>query len=204
MSPRKYDQHLRAESAEETRRRILEAVAAELRATPTEPVSLDRVARRARVARSTIYLAFGSRAGLFDAFAEDLWARTGLADLTRAVEHPDAREHLRGGVRASCEMYAAERDLYRVLFAMAQLDPESVGGAIGKKEGNRAGGMEYLARRLGEQDLLRPDVTHDDAVRVLWTLCSFEAFDLLATGRDLTAGAVADLLITTAERTLLR
>jgi hypothetical protein len=64
--------------------------------------------------------------------------------------------------------------------------------------------MEYLARRLTEQELLRPDATYDEAVRVLWTLCSFEAFDLLATGRDLTTDAVADLLITTAERTLLR
>src|SRR5690242_4104184 len=102
VSARRYEQRLRAETAEATRRRVLDAVASELRSAPTEPVSLDRVARRARVARSTIYLVFGSRAGLFDAFAEDLWARSGLADLTRAVEHPDAREHLRGGIRASC------------------------------------------------------------------------------------------------------
>jgi AcrR family transcriptional regulator len=204
MSARRYEQRLRAEAAEATRRRILDAVASELRATPTEPVSLDRVARRARVARSTIYLVFGSRAGLFDAFAEDLWARTGLADLTRAVEHEDAREHLRGGIRASCEMYAAERELYRVLFAMSKLDPDSVGGAIEKKERNRAGGMEYLARRLAEQDCLRADVTSDDAVRILWTLCSFDAFDSLATQSDLPAAEVAQLLVTTAERTLLR
>ena len=32
----------------------------------------------AKVARSTIYVVFGSRAGLFDAFAKDLWDRTGL------------------------------------------------------------------------------------------------------------------------------
>ena len=100
-------------------------------------------------------------------------------------------------------MYAAERESYRVLFAMAQLDPDSVGGAIGKKESNRAGGMEYLARRLAEQDYLRPDVTEADAVQVLWVLASFESFDLLATGRGLPTGDVADLLITTVERTLL-
>ena len=76
---RKYEQQLRAESAEETRRRILDAVARRLREAPTEPVSLDQVAKLARVARSTIYLIFGSRAGLFDAFTEDLADRTGSA-----------------------------------------------------------------------------------------------------------------------------
>jgi AcrR family transcriptional regulator len=204
MPPRKYEQRLRAESAEATRRRILDAVADELRAHPTEVVSLDRVAQRARVARSTVYLVFGSRAGLFDAFAEDLWDRSGLAGLTDAVAHPDAREHLRGGIRASCEMYTAERHLYRVLFAMAQLDPASVGGAIAKKEANRAGGMEYLAARLAEQGYLRDGVDVDEAVRVLWVLASFETYDLLATGRDLDVDATVDTIIAMAERSLLR
>jgi AcrR family transcriptional regulator len=204
MAARKYEQRLRAESAEATRRRILDAVAHELRASPTEPVSLDRVAQHARVARSTVYLVFGSRAGLFDAFAEDLWERSGLADLTEAVAHADAREHLRAGIRASCEMYAAERDLYRVLFAMARLDPESVGGAIAKKETNRAGGMDYLARRLADQGYLRADVDFDEAVRVLWVLASFETYDLLATGRKLGVDAAADTIIAMAERALLR
>ena len=98
---RRYEQRLRAESAEDTRRRILDAVRQRLHEAPTEPLSLDQVARLAKVARSTIYVAFGTRAGLFDAFTEDLWRRAGLAELTEAVAHPDAHEHLRGGIRAS-------------------------------------------------------------------------------------------------------
>src|SRR3954452_23953805 len=101
MTVRRYEQRLRAENAEETRRRILDAFAEQLGRAPTEPVSLDQVARRARVARSTIYTAFGSRAGLFDAFVDDLWSRTGLASLTAAVDTPDAHAHLRGGIAAA-------------------------------------------------------------------------------------------------------
>ena len=78
MTTRKYEQRLRAESAEDTRRRILDAVYERIRAAPSEPVSIDRVARAARVARSTVYLVFGSRAGLFDAVAEDLFERGGF------------------------------------------------------------------------------------------------------------------------------
>ncbi len=84
---------------------------------------------------------FGSRAGLFDAFADDLWERSGLAELTAAVADPDVRVHLRRGIRAGCRMMAADLDVFRVLFSMAQLDPDSVGGAVHRKEENRRGGM---------------------------------------------------------------
>jgi AcrR family transcriptional regulator len=204
MVSRKYEQRLRADNADETRRRILDAVYQRLRDAPTEPVSLDQVAALARVARSTIYLVFGSRAGLFDAFTEDLWARTGLGALTEAVAVPDAREHLRGGIAAANRMYAAERDIYRVLHSMAQLDPDSVGGAVRKMDQERKGGMAHLARRLGAAGLLRPDVSVADATNVLWMLCSFESFDLLHTGRRLSVNATTALLVTTAERALYR
>ena len=203
MAGRAYEQRLRAVSAEHTRRRILDAVYQRLREAPTEPVSLDQVARLARVVRSTIYLVFGSRAGLFDAFTEDLWARSGLPALTEAVANPNAREHLRGGIAAATRMYAADRDVYRVLHSMAQLDPDSVGGAVVKMNKERSGGMAHVARRLSDDGLLRSDVTVDDATNVLWMLCSFESFDSLHTGRGLSVDDTIDTIVTTAERTLL-
>jgi AcrR family transcriptional regulator len=201
---RKYEQRLRAETADETRRRVLDAVAQRLRDAPTEPVSLGEVARLAKVARSTIYLVFGSRAGLFDAFTEDLWERTGLPALTQAVAHPDARQHLRGGIAAATRMYAADRDIYRVLYSMARLDPDSVGGAVQKMEQERTGGMAHLARRLAEDGVLRDDVTVDEAADVLWVLCSFESFDLLHTGRGLSVDEAIETIVTMAERSLCR
>ena len=204
MATRKYQQRLRAEAASQTRQRILEALADRLRAAPTEPLSLDKIADHAGVARSTIYTAFGSKAGLFDAFTTALWERTGLADLSAAVEVPDARDHLRRGIHAACRMYAGDIEVYRVLFSMARLDPDSVGGAVEAKEQNRRGGMEYLARRLDEQGALRPDVTPEHAADLLWMLCSFEAFDLLHTGRSLSVDAAAETLADTAARALCR
>jgi AcrR family transcriptional regulator len=91
MGTRKYEQRLRAETAEETRRHILDAVYERLRAAPAQPVSVEQVARTARVARSTVYLIFGSRAGLFDAVAKDLMERGGFDRVVTAVAHPDAR-----------------------------------------------------------------------------------------------------------------
>ncbi len=203
MTTRRYEQKLRADAAEETRRRILDGVAQRLREAPTEPLSLDQVARIARVARSTIYLVFGSRAGLFDAFVDDLWARTGLPALTLAVSDSDAGTHLRAGIAAASRMYAADRDVYRVLFSMAQLDPRSVGGAVQKMENERAGGMAYLARRLDEDALLRDGLTVDTATDMLWVLLSFDALDLLLTGRGMDVDAAIEVLINMAERMLL-
>ena len=106
MAKRRYEQRLRAETAEETRRRILDAVYERLREAPSQPVSVDRIARMAGVARSTVYLVFGSRAGLFDALGDDLLRRDAYERLLEAVAHPDARESLRRGMRAGCEMFA--------------------------------------------------------------------------------------------------
>jgi AcrR family transcriptional regulator len=201
---RKYEQQIRAETAEETRRRILDAVAQRMREAPAEPLTLDQVAKLARVARSTIYLIFGSRPALFDAFAKDLTARTGIAGLTEAVAHRDARRHLREGVAAACRMYAQDLAVYRVLFTMNHLDPASLDGAVEKMEQNRAGGMAYLAQRLAEDGALRDDVTVTQAEDMLWVLCSFETFDALHTGLGKSVDESVEAIVRMAERSLCK
>ncbi len=129
-------------------------------------------------------------------------SRTGLPALTEAVRHPDARQHLRGGVDAATRMFAADPDIYRVLFAMARLDRDSVGGAVAKMKAERSGGMAYLARRLAEDGVLREDVGVDRAAHVMWVLTSFEAFDLLYTDRGLAVDDIVELIVTTAENAL--
>lgn len=124
--------------------------------------------------------------------------------MVTAVAHPDAREHLRRGIRAGVEVFAVSRDVYRVLSSTAMLDPEATAGAVQRSDDRRVGGMAHLARRLAEQDLLRPDVTVADAAHILWLITSFDAFDLLYTGRGLPVDDVARLLVATAERAVCR
>ena len=204
MSPRRYEQRQRAEAAEETRRRILDAVYQRLEEAPTQAVSIDQVARIAKVARSTVYLIFGSRDGLFDAVARDLLDRGGFDRVVRATEHPDARQHLREGFSGTAQTFAAHRDAFRVLYSMASLDPDAVGGAIQRAEAKRANGMAYLAGQLQEQQLLRNGVTPAAAADLMFVLTSFDGFDLLFSGRGMTADQVAEAFIETAERALLR
>jgi AcrR family transcriptional regulator len=197
---RAYEQKARAESAAETRRRILDGVYECLRAEPSTPPSVGEIARRAGVARSTVYLVFGNRAGLFDAFTEELWDRSGLPNLREAVNVPDAREGILGGIRAGVDIYAADRDVFNALFAMTRLDPEAVGGAVDRIEAYRAEGMAWGAGRLARQKQLRPGVSARTAAHVLWIVAGFDAFDALYTGRGLSAKQTARILAETFER----
>ena len=196
---RAYEQRARAESAAETRRRILDGVYACLREEPSTPPSVGEIAHRAGVARSTVYLAFGNRVGLFDAFAEELWERSGLPDLREAVNVPDAREGILGGIRAGVDIFAADRDVFNALFAMTRLDPDAVGGAVERVERQRAAGMSWGSRRLARQKQLKPGVSAKRAAHVLWLVASFEAFDLLYTGRGLSAPQTGRILADTFE-----
>jgi AcrR family transcriptional regulator len=203
MATRRYEQRLRAQAAEETRRRVLDAVYDELRSAPARPVSVDRVARGAGVARSTVYVIFGSRAGLFDALGEDLLERGGFQGVLDAIADPDPRVTVRGGIAAGVHTFAAHRDVFRALVSMTALDPDAVGGAMQRSEQRRARGMLWLARRLSRHGLLREGLGVKRAADQLWILTSFDAFDLLYSGRGLSAKEVARALVDVAERTVL-
>ena len=203
MSGRRYEQRIRAANAAETRERILDALYQRLRESPAEPVSVDEIARIARVARSTVYLVFGSRSGLFDALTARLLEGAGNERIEEAVRHEDARETLRGGLTGGVQMYAAHHDVFRVLYSMAKLDPDGAGRALAGSERRRRASMDWLAGRLTEQGVLRSGLAQEHVAHLVWILASFDAYDLLATGRGLSPQAIAETLVLTAEHALL-
>ncbi|MEO7731489.1 MAG: TetR/AcrR family transcriptional regulator [Kofleriaceae bacterium] len=203
MASRRYDQRLRAEAAEDTRRRILDAVYRRLREAPTEPVSVERVADLARVSRSTVYLVFGSRAGLFDALGEDLRKSGGFDRPAVVDDMADPRASLLASVRASAPIFAKHRDVLRVLYSMAQLDPDAVGGAIQRMGNARSADLMAYARRLSKRNELKKGLSVADATHLLWAFTGFELFDQLFAGRDLSPDAVASLVVIMIESAVL-
>ncbi|WP_448005758.1 TetR/AcrR family transcriptional regulator [Agromyces bauzanensis] len=202
MTTRRYTQQARAAAAEETRRRILDAMRRRLRAAPAEAVSIERVAQEAGVARSTVYVVFGSKAGLFEALGQDLLEQAGFRRIVEAVALPDARVAVRESLRAAAAVYAAERDVSRAIYSMWSLEPEAVRRTFEVVERGRAEGQRRLAERLAAEGHLRAGVTVEEATDILWVITSFDTFDQLFTGRGLSQDATAARLITMAEHTL--
>lgn len=203
MDKRRYVQRARAESSDATRRRILDAAKASLEHGPIGALRVDDVARTAGVSRSTVYVLYGSRAGLFDALGRHLRLEAGFDDLIREFRRPDAVEAMRGSQRAAVRMYATMPELARALFTLAAIDPDAVAAVRAIDDGRRPG-QAQIARRLEEQGYLRDGVSVDEATDILTVITSFQAFDELFSGGGLPANVVADRLVAMAERSVCR
>jgi AcrR family transcriptional regulator len=204
VATRRYEQTRRAEQAADTRRRVVDVVIDQLREGPGRPLSVERIARDTGVARSTVYLIFGSRDGLIAAVAKEVAIRSGVAGIVEAQDDPDARSALRRGIRAGVLMYAKDRQVFRALQSLARLDPQNLGDADPLHDRHRTVGMATIAQRLSEQGYLREGLSAAEAADLLWVITGFEAFDLLYTGRKLDVETTVERLVTLAERGVLR
>jgi AcrR family transcriptional regulator len=203
MDKRRYIQRARAASTGATRRRILDAAQASLERGPLGALKVDEVARAAGVSRSTVYVLFESRAGLFAALAHRLREQAGFEGLVQASRNPDALDAFRTTQRASVSVYAALPELARALFTLAAIDPDAVHAVAALEEGRRPG-MRTLARRLNRQGYLRSGVTVAEATDLLTVVTSFQAFDQLYGGSGLPVETVADRLVALGERAVCR
>lgn len=109
---REYRSELRAEQAEETRKRILDATL-RVMAGGVATVSVPAVAREAGVSIPTVYRHFGTKAGLLKALYPHLMPRIGMYDMAP----PTSVDEFRGAIRAIFERLDAHDDLARVAMA---------------------------------------------------------------------------------------
>jgi AcrR family transcriptional regulator len=110
--PRSYRSDLRAEQAEETRGRILDA-AGRVMATGVASLSVPAVAREAGVSVPTVYRHFRTKAELLAALYPHAARRAGLD----AIPDPATVRDVRDAVRAIFERLDALDDVSRAAFA---------------------------------------------------------------------------------------
>ena len=174
---RSYNPVERQRSVDEGRERILAAARDLLEDTDAEGFSIDAVARRAGVARMTIYNQFESKAGLLEALFDSLAARGPLARIGDIFTQQDPLVVLDEYVAIFGRFWTLSRRAHGRLRA-ASLHDDELAAAMDARNERRRKGVTELLRRLG--DRARPVVPRADAITVIYLLLSFDTFNELA------------------------
>jgi AcrR family transcriptional regulator len=179
MSPRPYHLGQRQAGSSQTRSRILQAAREVLLESASfSGFSLEAVARRADVARMTVYHQFGSKVGLLETLCDTLAVAGNMEQLASAFHQPDPREGLDEYIRVFGHFWEADRPVTRRLRGLATLDPDFE-QVIGARDERRRNGLRVLVQRVMGQDHADPEGL-DEKVTMLFALLSFEFFEALA------------------------
>lgn len=180
MSPRPYRLGQRQAATEQTRARIIAAARELLIASDGfSGFSIDAVARQADVARMTVYHQFGSKIGLLEALCDSLAGYGGMEQLASAFRRPEPLDALDEYIRVFGHFWQSDRLVTRRLRGLAALDPDFE-QVIRARDERRRQGLRVIVQRLAEQHGRPESSAFDEAVDVLYTLSSFECFDILA------------------------
>jgi AcrR family transcriptional regulator len=181
---RKYHSPLRADQAEQTRRRILESAFRLFAERGYAGTTIAAVAEDAGVSPETIYLSLGGKRGLLEGAIE--MAITGAADdgatqedtrWPTVAEQPGAPERLEKMVDYSCRILARTRPIHAVIRGAA--DKEAFAAGLGHRllHDRLAAQTERIRKYLGDD--LRPGLSADQAGERYCVLASPELYHLL-------------------------
>jgi AcrR family transcriptional regulator len=171
----------RRESTDENRLRIINAARELLTSRKASAkFSLEAVARRAGVARMTVYHQFGSLGGLLEALCDSLAIAGGMNHIADAFREPDALNALDRFIAVFIGFWESDRLVIRGLGALAALDPEFA-AVLEERYGWRRKGVRVLLERLAQQTGRPKSREMDDAADLLYLLTSFATYDSLAT-----------------------
>lgn len=178
--PRPYRLGQRQADSDQTRQRILTA-ARDLLTAPEgiTGFSMEAVARRADVARMTVYYQFNNKVGLLEALSDMLASQGGMEEMPTAFMQPDARAALATYIAILCRFYENQRLVARRMNALIELDAELAQVLQNRNEWRRQG-LQVLIQRYQMQDGQPSAEAAPDLIDSLFTLLSFPCCDMLA------------------------
>src|SRR4051794_16412571 len=171
---RDYRSKLRAAQARETRRSIVAAAARRYVEVGYGATTIDAVAEAAGVSRKTVFTAVGGKLELLKLALD--WAVAGddqaiaLADraaMRRLMDQHDARVLLDGFAGSIVEIGTRVAPLHGALEVAAGMDP-AARELLEESQRWRLDDARKVVRRLRDMKALTPDVTHQEAVDLVW------------------------------------
>jgi AcrR family transcriptional regulator len=178
---RAYHSPLRADQAQQTRRRVLEAARRLFVDRGYAGTTVAAVADHAGVSPETIYLALGGKRGLLEGVMDITGPHDTAADddewWTMVAQLPGAPERLDKMVEYSCWILARTLPIHAIIRGAA--DKEAFAAALGRRllEERLANQTERIRRYLADD--LRPELSAADAGERYCALASPELYHLL-------------------------
>lgn len=178
-SRRNYISQRRTQSAEDTRKRILDAATFLFGRKGIDTVTIAAIGERAGVAASTVYAIYKSKDGILRALME------------RSLFGPSfqAAQRLLAGVTDPVEMIALTAHIARAIYASESSDLGLLRSASGFSPALRKMEREFERRRYDMQEerlrglfdagLARRGLTLEEARRVLWMYTSRDMYRML-------------------------
>ena len=181
---RRYHSPLRAEQAEQTRRRILSAARQLFAQRGFTATTVAAVAQAAGVSPDTIYVSLGGKRGLLEGVLE--MAISGPGDPSAMREQrlreelgqlPDPRQRLRTWVRYSCEVLARTSPVHAVIRGAA--DSDAFAAELRRRLLQRRLDGQTATVRAYLDGALRPGLSIKEAGERFCALSSPELYHLL-------------------------
>jgi AcrR family transcriptional regulator len=180
---RTYASPLRAEQAQATRRRILDAARAQFLQGGWTTTTVKVIAEEAAVAPATVYAVFGTKRAVLSALIDEALAsvfpdRQPPDVWPEIVGHPDQRERARRLVILLSAALPRVEPFERLVREGARADEEIAGLARDLLRWRRASVVRIVDVLAGE-DGLRSGVTREQAADLLFALGGPEVYHLL-------------------------
>jgi AcrR family transcriptional regulator len=174
---RPYTLGKRKKASDDARMRCVEAANALLTDSNTPDLKMEDVAKRAGITRQTIYNLFGSKTELIEAVFDNLARTGGMEGMAAAMQQRDPEARLSAMVMTFARFWATSRTTTRHIRAMAATDLD-LRRAIHARDERRRMACQHVLRGLGQT--LTTDGDQSLRVDLLWSITSFEFFDMLA------------------------
>ena len=200
---RAYTSDLREAGAQQTRERVLAAARRLYSARSIEKVTIENVAKAAKVSPSTIYATFVSRDGILHALMEQtLFGPHYAAATARLADETDPVQLIARTAAVARAIYDGEsRDLGRVREIAA--GSSKLRAVERDFENRRYALQEDRVTRLFESGKARAGLDRDRARRILWMYTSRDVYRMLVTEGGWTSAAYESWLANTLQEALV-
>jgi AcrR family transcriptional regulator len=214
---RRYELRKRQEALDENRVRAIEAAKALLTegsASGSESglpsglpsrLTMGAVAERAGITRQTLYNRFGSRSELIEAVFDELARSAAMGSMAAAMQQRDPQMRLAGMIETFGRFWSMDRAILRRIRALAATDPVLQRAVNARDERRRAACRHVVNGFAGLETGVKGGSAKDTSllVDVLYSLTSFEFFDMLA-GVERTGAEVTGVVIALARSAITR